>query len=382
MASTKTLPSFSPTSNLRHATSGTWLIALGCGLGCGGDGGGTGTTDPTTSTDGSSTEPTTTSPTTTADTGTTTMDPPTTSTDPSTTGEDSSTGADTGSSESGTETSDFDCTMIPAAPFVPEAILEDVPFAASEDLGFDGQGHLAARGTGGAFLLVSPDGTYQEITTDDRATYGLRFLANGDIVAAAYNSGAILRVTPAGDVSSLATSIGGVNGLFPDSMGGVWYTDFGVVGYVTSDGNDVPVVNPASNANGIFFDEARQAIFFTNYGNGDLRRANLVDGVADDPVMIGSVNGNPDGITLDVCGNLYINDQGNSAMYRIMLDEAGDPLGEAEALIEGSFPTGVANAQFGTGDGWEAESLYAIGVGNTLYRIDVGVPGAPYVTVR
>ena len=29
-----------------------------------------------------------------------------------------------------------------------------------------------------------------------------------------------------------------------------------------------------------------------------------------------------------------------------------------------------------------AGSLYAIGVGGGLYRVAVGVPGAPYVTVR
>jgi hypothetical protein len=46
------------------------------------------------------------------------------------------------------------------------------------------------------------------------------------------------------------------------------------------------------------------------------------------------------------------------------------------------FPTNVANAQFGSGDGWEPTSLYAIGVGGGLYRVDVGVPGAPYVTVE
>lgn len=329
----------------------------------------------TTTTDPSST----TQPTTSQGSSDTTTSPSTTMVDTSSEG---STAADTSGSESTTDTAGFDCTAIPPAPFVAERILEAVPFNDSEDLGFDGLGHLAARGDNDAYLLVSADGTYEEITTDGRATYGVRFLANGDLVAAAYQASDILRVTPAGDISDLATGLGGVNGLFPDTMGGVWYTNFQIVGYITAEGNQVSVVSPAASANGIWYDEARQIVFFTNYASGALRKADIVDGVAQAPVELGSIPGAPDGITFDVCGNLYVNDQGNSDMYRLFLDDAAEPIGVPELLVEGGFPTGVANAQFGSGAGWEPDSLYAIGTGGALYRIDVGVPGAPYVTVE
>lgn len=302
-------------------------------------------------------------------------------TSPDTTAADT-TAADTTGTTGDTDTNGIDCTAIPPGPFAAERILMDVPFDGSEDLGFDGQGHIAARGDQDSYLLVSADGTYEEITTDNRPTYGVRFLANGDLVAAAYEAGDILRITPDGQVDELATNVGGVNGLFPDASGGVWYTNFAVVGYITPDGNPVSVVTPAANANGVFFDEARQIVFFTNYGTGDLRKSEIVDGLAEPPVSIGEIDGNPDGITLDACGNLYINDQGGSEMYRLYLDDAAMPIGEAELLVDGGFPTNVANAQFGTGEGWESTSLYAIGVGGGLYRVDVGVPGAPYVTVE
>ncbi len=315
----------------------------------------------------------------------TTTAPSTTMVD--TTSADSSSSADTSGSESTTDTSGFDCTMVPPAPFVAERILDEVPFqtfaeGGAEDLGFDGLGHLAARGVGGAYLLVAADGTYEEVTTDGDPTYGLRFLANGDLVAAAYQASDILRITPDGDVSDFATGLGGVNGLFPDSMGGVWYTNFQLVGYITAQGNQISVITPASGANGIWFDEVRQIVFFTNYGSGALRKADLIDGVAQPAVDVGSIPGSPDGITFDVCGNLYVNDQENSDMYRLFLDAAAEPLGEPELLVEGGFPTNVANAQFGSGDGWEPDSLYAIGGGGALYRVDVGVPGEAYVTVQ
>lgn len=353
---------------------------------CGGDDGdGSGTDEPTSSsTDPSTTAPTTTEPSTTtptSDTEDTSSGSMTTMVDTSTTADTSGSSEDTGT-DTGTETSGFDCTTIPAPPFTAERILMDVPFGAAEDLGFDGQGHLAARGDNDEYLLVSADGTYEEITSDSRPTYGLRFLANGDLVAAAYTVNDILRITPAGEITDFAPNLGGVNGLFPDSMGGVWYTNFGIVGYVDAEGNDIPVINPAANANGVFFDEARQAVFFTNYGSGGLFRADIVDGVPQPAADLGSISGSPDGITLDVCGNLYVNDQSGSEMFRVLLDEAGDALGEPEELFDGPFPTNVANAQFGTGAGWAEDSLYAIGVGGGLYEIAVGVPGAPYVTVR
>ncbi len=356
---------------------GLLFSGLGLVLGaCGDDGDGTGSettgtgessaTEPSTSEDPSagpgSSDGTTTSPAT---------------TDADTTAADSSTGTETG-----TDTMDFDCTMIPAAPFVAERILEDVPFAQSEDLGFDGLGHLAARGEGGAYLLVSADGTFEEITTDGRATYGLRFLANGDIIAAAYQVNDLLRITPTGEITDFAVDLGGVNGVFPDPAGGVWYTNFGEVGYIDAEGNDIAVISPASAANGIWFDDVRQIVFFTNYGNGGLRKADIVEGVAQPAVDLGTVPGAPDGITLDACGNLYANDQQGSRMYRLFLDESAEPIGEPEVLVEGGFPTNVANAQFGSGPGWEPDSLYALGVGGGLYRVAVGVPGATYVTVR
>ena len=346
------------------------------------DGTGTGTTSGTSS--GSATDPTTTTEDPTTAPGSSEGSTTTTAAD-TTTGD--TTTADTTGTTGDTDTAGFDCTTVPAGPFAAERILMDVPFqtfaeGGAEDLGFDGQGHIAARGQGNAYLLVSADGTFEEFANDSDDTYGLRFLANGDVVAAAYQAGEILRVTPDGNVSTFADGVGGVNGLFPDSMGGVWYTNFAEVGYITADGNDISVISPASAANGIFFDEARQIVFFTNYQSGALRKADLVDGLAQDPVDLGEIPGAPDGITLDICGNLYVNDQGGSDMYRLLLDDTAMPVGEPELLVEGGFPTNVANAQFGSGDGWEPTSLYAIGGGGGLYRVDVGVPGAPYVTVE
>jgi hypothetical protein len=71
-------------------------------------------------------------------------------------------------------------------------------------------------------------------------------------------------------------------------------------------------------------------------------------------------------------------DQGNSRLYRFTLDAAGALVGEPELLA--NFPQNVANAQFGSGTGFNPNSLYAAGNPGVVYEVPVGVPGAPVPT--
>ena len=89
-------------------------------------------------------------------------------------------------------------------------------------------------------------------------------------------------------------------------------------------------------------------------------------------------NAKLDGLVMDACGNLYVVDQGASDIYRVKLDAAGAAMGNAELMA--SFPKNVANAQFGSGDGFDPMTLYVAGNPGTVYSIAVGVPGAPVPT--
>ena len=53
-------------------------------------------------------------------------------------------------------------------------------------------------------------------------------------------------------------------------------------------------------------------------------------------------------------------------------------MGAPELLA--TFPENVANAQFGSGDGFDPETLYVAGVPGSVYSIAAGVPGAPVPT--
>jgi hypothetical protein len=105
-----------------------------------------------------------------------------------------------------------------------------------------------------------------------------------------------------------------------------------------------------------------------------------VSGNSFTPVLIATIGGSKlDGMTMDVCGNLYVVDNSPlSKIYRLKLDASGAPIGSAQAIA--SFSGNVANAQFGSGPGFSTTSLYAAGFPGDVWQIDVGVEGAAVPT--
>lgn len=361
----------------------TWVSLLLCAPlvgGCGDDDGGGADTDngatssstdaPTTGTNpsstGTSTDPSGSS---------TTSDSDETSSSGDPTAGSSSTGEGADESSSGGE--EFDCDAIPAGPFAP--VEQFSGFSGSEDLAFDGQGGMAGK-NGGNVIVVDSAGTELASFSDPGPAYGLRFTADGDLLVAHFQTGVISQIAPDGSSSDFATGIGGVNGLYPDFEGNVWATDFSRVVRYDSAGTPTTIVSggDGSGANGIIYDPDRGVAFFTNYGAGRLAKVEIgADGSAGAVTGLATVPGALfDGLSLDVCGNLYAVDNGNARVYRLALDGDANAVGDATDIVDGNMQN-IANAQFGRGEGFEETSLYAAGNPGVVYRLDVGVPGAP-----
>lgn len=357
-------------------------MILGCavlGSACGDDGSGDATT-------GASTSGGTTAAETDPPGGTTTTADPDTSTGPvpgtsssSDTGSVDSTGASTGM-ETETDTAGIDCAAIPPGPLAAEVVFEPgAVFDGTEDIAFDGQGNVAGK-NGNDVLLVDATGAVVDSFTDQGPGYGLRWRANGQLLAAKFQVGEIRIVNEGG---ALVTMAGGVNGLWPDLDGNVWFTNGSSVRRVNADDSVDMIVTggDAASSNGVILDPDRGLLFFTNYGPGLVRSVEIMgDGSPGAVSMVAAIpNAALDGLNLDACGNLYAMDQSNASLYRIFLDPAGAAIGEPEQLIE-EFPSNVANAVWGSGPGWDPQSLYAAGFPGGIYRVEVGVPGVPYAT--
>jgi len=353
---------------------------------CGDDGGAT-TASTGTNTDPTSSSTTDSSPTTgtTSTTGTSEDDPtaaPMTSSATSTGDDDTATSTTAPATSSTTDdqtTGDLDCVTIMPGPFTPELV--GGGYDGSEDLGFDGAGGLALK-RDDAVVIVTSDLQETQLTNGLPQVFGTRFTTSGDLLVALPQSGDLLAIAGDGTSSDLAGGLDSPNGLYVDTTGRVWLTEFGANRVVRFDANFVPTTvyeGPmASTANGVVLDEERGLLFFTNYGAGRLLKLEVDDlGEAiGEPVEVLAVPGAAlDGLTLDACGNVYAVDQGNGRLFRGILDGEAELVGQPELLAE--FDSGVANAQFGQGPGWDPESLYLSGNPGDLWRVAVGVEGAP-----
>src|SRR5690606_16739354 len=113
----------------------------------------------------------------------------------------------TGESESESDTG-VDCAALPAGPLSAELVLSG--FDGSEDLAFDGLGHVAGK-SGDGVVLLDAGGTSTPLASPVPQAYGLRYLVGGDLVVALPNAGKLLRITPGGVISDLVTGLQGPN---------------------------------------------------------------------------------------------------------------------------------------------------------------------------
>ncbi|MCY1011337.1 gluconolactonase [Nannocystis pusilla] len=354
-----------------------------------GDSGGQTTADTTSTSDATTTDATSTTsdttstaePTTgTSEPSTTTGEPPTTSlTSTDATTSTSTTEPVTSTSTDGTTGDDLDCVTIAPGPFTPELIAGG--FDGSEDLGFDGQGGLALK-RGDTVVIVTGEMLETDLAGGFPQVYGTRFATTGELLVALPQSGDLQAIAGDGAVTDLAGGLVSPNGLYVDPAGRVWLTEFGgsrVVRFDAQFNKTTVYEGPmAASANGVVLDEARSLLFFTNYGAGRVLKLavdDLGEAVGEPSEVLTVPGARLDGLVLDQCGNIYAVDQGGSRLFRGILDTEAALVGQPELLAE--FDSNVANAQFGWGVGWDPESLYLSGNPGDLYRLPVGITGAP-----
>jgi sugar lactone lactonase YvrE len=273
-----------------------------------------------------------------------------------------------------------DCDVIPAGPFDPQLFID--VFDGSEDLAFDGKGNIAGK-LKTSIVLADAMGVTTPLAMNVPQAYGLRYRADGALVVALPNDDKVVQVSPQGMVTDLATGLVGPNGLYPDFDGTVWMTEIGAnrVSRINPNGSVEVIATgvPAAQANGIVLDANRSLLFFTNYSQGRVRSIDLSPGGDPAPKeVIVIADSKLDGLVMDACGHLYVVDQGDSELYRVKLDAAGAAVGPEELLAK--FPQNVANAQFGSGPGFDSKTIYATGNPGAVYAVPVGVPGAPVPT--
>ncbi len=262
-----------------------------------------------------------------------------------------------------------------------------------EDMAADGQGGFIARSgtrlfrldvTGGTLGTPNDPGFVVEELVDSplfgSATLGIRYAPSGDLVFAQGDDDVLRSMTPDGNVTTLVEGIDLPNGVYVDTDGDVWYTEFlgNRVWRVPSSGGTPTMIAMSPQPNGILYDPRRQMVFFPNFMSGEMWSVAIDDaGTPAAPVLVTTIEGGTvDGLAMDVCGNLYgVDNAGPVRLLRIFMDDFG-VMSEVEEIAVGLGQQ--ANASFGVGDAYGPfeTAIFLTGLSGEIEYVDVQITGA------
>lgn len=259
----------------------------------------------------------------------------------------------------------------------PASFTNIVHIPASEDFVLDADGFaVGISQTGGnliktAYTPGTPTTIAPNVSSFGRGT---RILPGGDIVVAEPDSGSVLRFAANGSSTPIA-SVNQPNGIAVDQNGIVYLTSQadGVV-RIDPDSLDVSPVHQAQDRSfdGIAFSPDFGTLYF-NEESGQVYSIAIgpsgPTGAARPYVMI-EPSFLLDGMTTDLCGNLYIIEM-SGQVWRYTL--AGALELWLDLTGEGAF---VPALNFGSGvGGWKADSIYVMDFNGGLFEADLGIGG-------
>jgi gluconolactonase len=254
-----------------------------------------------------------------------------------------------------------------------------------ECLAFDRGGTLWAGGEAGQVYRISADGSQVEtITVLGGFCGGLAWSPDDSELFICNPQHGIVRVRRSREWSVFATSAGDHNLICPNygvfSRAGQYYvTDSGEWnkrnGYLLkfeSRGAGEVIAGPFGYANGLALSGDERYLFLVESDRDRIYRIDVTTGVA--AIYAAGIGRMPDGIVLDVAGNLYASCYASVDIYRIDTTGAVKLFAYDRWAIRLSRPTNLAFR-----DGY----LYVANLGRTtITRAHVGVAGKPFANER
>ncbi len=271
------------------------------------------------------------------------------------------------------------CATLP--PIGRPSLVSDV--LPSEEFAFDPVGHVlnAIESSGvyrtdyaGTRQIVSPGGSWEFA--------GARTSPDGTFLALCdEGAGVVLRVDLATGAREPLVAVSNPNSIGWDDFGALWIAaDTRLLRYFPSVGGapELVVERPGADLDGVTFAPDGLAVYFNDDTGGDIGRVDLdATGAVVGAGFLASVPGvgpwagtELDGMTTDVCGNLYAV-KTNGELVRV------SPGGAVDVLIPatGNWTTSV---NFGSGvGGWARDRLYVMDRTQGLWELPVGVEGHP-----
>jgi sugar lactone lactonase YvrE len=272
---------------------------------------------------------------------------------------------------------DYDCTL--PMPQV-SGISEVGNYGPAEDFDIDANG-FAVQVFGENLTRRNKVGDISEILTPNVATSasGTRVLKDGNIVIGDASGGEVILVDILTNApSTLFSAAQWPNGVEVDSDGMLYITDFtggDVVRFDPYDlANNETIVSGITLPNGIILSPDEQLIYIAGSGGDIFRIDRDAYGEWSSGQVLLSPGGSPQGINIDICGNVYWTD-GTSKILR--LDVSTGFVDEVADLNSGYLP----NLRWGNNiGGWQVDHLYASDrFAEVMYEIPIGIPGKKHI---
>lgn len=288
----------------------------------------------------------------------------------------------TGTTTTSTTLYAYDCTQ-PNPPI--QSGGEVGSYGPAEDFDFDANGYavqvfdgnLVARNKAGDdSFVIAPLGSSW--------TSGTRVLQTGDILVADSNTSEVVLVDPTtGGDTTVFTQAGWPNGIEVDAEGYAYVSDFSandgfVARFDPYDPTDMDVlISGMAYPNGLVLSPDEQTLYIASTDGQIIAVDRLGPVEWDSPRVLFDAGGAPQGIHVDICGNVYWTD-GTTSVLRVAPDGTNvQVVAELNQAASGYLP----NLRWGNGvGGWEVDHLYASDrFAEVMFDIDVGIPGKKHV---
>ena len=194
-------------------------------------------------------------------------------------------------------------------------------------------GALYAGGEAGQVYRISPDGKqFEMIANTGGFCLGITLDQQENIYVCDAGRHAVLKVTPNGQVTPLATTVAGCELVNPnfsvfDSAGNLYFSDSGgwkqangAVYRLRPDGSgELFAAGPFHFANGLALDREERFLYVVESNLDRVVRVEIrADGSASNPeVFADGLARVPDGLAFDAEGNLYVTTYASNCVYRV-----------------------------------------------------------------
>lgn len=275
---------------------------------------------------------------------------------------------------------EFDCATIPTN--IQSATILGAP-RGYHDVAFTEDGKIIGSDSGFwnvDLLRVDDQDNVETFVPDLGITQQMTWLPDGDLAVATDQTGAIVRLDSAGNLSIIKPGVSAYGLILgPDDM--LWaanYTEIMRIDPATGASETILGSLPSGQPRVINFNRDFTRLYIgTLFGNGSIYYVDLdanympVGGPQTLATGVGTGDYH-DGIGVDICGYLYVPDYSTSAMYRISPDGT-----QVQNLYDTSLSEYGHGLEWGNGVGpWRTDAIYIpLPYGNNqVIELVIGVP--------